>query len=258
VVRDSKHTGKILVELITAPHRNSASVVAQLAALLQTEIPEVSTLVHGVSAKKAQIARADSQQVIFGPGYIEEHLDNFRFRISSESFFQTNSMAAKILLAEVSAGCALTGSEVVWDLYCGTGTMAIGLARAARKVVGFELLPEAVADARINAKLNDVDNCEFALGDIKTLLKSPSLLLDRYGSPQVVVTDPPRAGMHPAVVQKLVALTPPRIVYVSCNPATMARDLKMLAERYRLLQVQPVDLFPHTAHVEVVAVLERK
>ncbi len=258
VVRDSKHFGNILVELITAPHRNSAAVVAQLASLLRTEIPEVSSLVHGVSAKKAQIATADTQKVIFGPGYIEEHLDDYRFRISSGAFFQTNSTAAKILLREVSDGCGLTGSEVVWDLYCGTGTISIGLAKAAHRVVGFELLPAAVADARMNAQLNGVDNCEFALGDMKVLLGNPFPLLDRYGSPQVVVTDPPRAGMHPSVVKNLAALAPPRIVYVSCNPATLARDLKILMERYRLLRVQPVDLFPHTAHVEVVAVLERR
>jgi 23S rRNA (uracil1939-C5)-methyltransferase len=258
VVRDSKHTGRILVGLITAPHRNAATLVSQLASLLQTEIPEVHSLVHGISAKKAQIASGDTQEVIFGPGYIEEHLDDFCFRISAQAFFQTNSLGAKLLLEQVSDGCRLTGSEVVWDLYCGTGTMAIGLARAARKVIGFELLPEAVADARVNGGLNGVDNCEFVMGDVKTLLRSPSRLLDRYGSPEVVVTDPPRAGMHPSVVKSLAALAPPRIVYVSCNPATLARDLKMLMESYRLLRVQPVDLFPHTPHIEAVAVLEKK
>jgi 23S rRNA (uracil1939-C5)-methyltransferase len=257
VVRDSKHSGKILVELITAPHSSAATVVARLASHLQVEVPEVNSLVHGISAKKAQIADADTHETIFGPGYIEERLGNFLFRISSGAFFQTNSAAARILLEQVSEGCALSGSEVLWDLYCGTGTMAIGLAGAARKVIGFEVLPEAVADARINAGLNSVDNCEFVLGDMKALLANPSDLIGRYGSPQVVVTDPPRAGMHPAVVKSLAALAPPRIVCVSCNPATLARDLKMLIENYRLLRVQPVDLFPHTPHIEAVAVLEK-
>ena len=136
--------------------------------------------------------------------------------------------------------------------------MAIGLANGARKVIGFELVQEAVADARTNASLNEVSNCEFVLGDLKGLLADPSSLVDLYGSPQVVVTDPPRAGMHPSVVKQLTALAPPRIVCVSCNPATLARDLKMLREKYRLLRVQPVDMFPHTAHIEAVAVLERK
>ena len=258
VVRDSKHTEELLVELITAPHRNGSAVAAQVASLLQEEIPEVSTLVHGVSAKRAQIASADTQELIFGPGYIEEQLGDLRFRISSSAFFQTNSKAARILMDEVAESCGLTGSEIVWDLYCGTGTIAISLAKTARKVVGLELVSEAVADARVNAGLNGVDNCKFVLGDMQALFGKISHLVDRYGNPQVVVTDPPRAGMHPSVVKSLVALAPPRVVYVSCNPATLARDLKMLMEQYRLLRVQPVDLFPHTPHVEAIAVLERR
>ena len=211
-----------------------------------------------MSAKKAQIAQADTHEVIFGPGHIEEWLGDLHFRISPGVFFQTNSMAAKTLLEQVSHACKLTGSEIVWDLYCGTGTLTIGLAHAARKLIGFEVLPETVADARINARLNGVDNCEFVVGDMKTLLRSPSGLVERYGCPQVVVTDPPRAGMHPSVVKSLKVLAPPRIVYVSCNPATLARDLKMLLEGYRPIRVQPVDLFPHTPHIEAVALLEKK
>lgn len=257
VIRDSKHTGHILVELITAPHRSSSSLLRQLSTLLQAKIPEMSTLVHGVSEKKAQIAIADTQEVVFGPGYIEEYLGDMRFRISSGAFFQTNSNATRILLDQVSEACDLSGSEVVWDLYSGTGTMAIGLARAARKVIGFELLQAAVSNAQTNAGLNGVDNCEFVVGDLKDLLGNSSFA-NNYGSPQVVVTDPPRAGMHPSVVNQLLALAPPRIVYVSCNPATLARDLKVLAEKYRLLRVQPVDMFPHTPHVEAVAVLEKR
>ena len=258
VVRDSKHTGEILVELITAPDHSSPSPIEPLASMLLAEIPQITTLVHGVSAKKAQIASADTQEVIFGPGYIEERLGDFQFRISSGAFFQTNSQAGKILVDQVLAGCALTGPEVVWDLYCGTGTMAIGLASGARKVIGFELNREAVADAKINARLNGIDNCEFVMGDLVGLLNNPSVLIEQYGDPEVVVTDPPRAGMHPSVVKHLAALAPPRIVSVSCNPATLARDLKMLTENYRLLRVQPVDMFPHTPHIEAVAVLERK
>jgi 23S rRNA (uracil1939-C5)-methyltransferase len=258
VVRDSKHNGQILVELITAPHRSGSTVAKQIASLLRTEVPEVSTLVYGISAKKAQIASADGQEVIFGPGSIEENLGDLRFRISAEAFFQTNSNGAKVLLDQVTEGCTLSATELVWDLYCGTGTMALGLAKAARKVIGFEVQPQAVADARINIGLNGVDNCDFVLGDIKDLLAKPQLLIERYGSPHMVVTDPPRAGMHPTVVKNLIALAPPKIVCVSCNPATLARDLTMFMERYRLLRVQPVDLFPHTAHVEAVALLERK
>jgi 23S rRNA (uracil1939-C5)-methyltransferase len=258
IVRDSKHSGQILLELITAPDSRGSAKIEELSSELLAEIPEITTLVHGVSAKKAQIASADTRRVIIGPGYIEERLGDFKFRISAGAFFQTNTQASKILMEQVLAGCALTGSEVVWDLYCGTGTMAIGVAKAARSVIGFELIQEALADARTNARLNGAGNCSFVPGDLKSLLVDPSSLIEQYGSPDVVVTDPPRAGMHPSVVKQLAALAPPRIVSVSCNPATLARDLKILMEKYRLLWVQPVDMFPHTPHIEAVAVLERK
>lgn len=258
VVRDSKYSGQILVELITAPDRSGPTEIERLSSELLAEIPEITTLVHGISSKKAQIATADTRRIIIGPGYIEEKLGDFQFRISSGAFFQTNSQASKILLDQVLAGCALTGSEVVWDLYCGTGTMAMGVAKGANNVIGFELIEEALADARTNARLNGLDNCEFVLGDLKGLLVDPSSLIDRYGSPDVVVTDPPRAGMHPSVVKQLAAMAPPKIVSVSCNPATLARDLKMLMEKYRLIRVQPVDMFPHTPHIEAVAVLEKR
>jgi 23S rRNA (uracil1939-C5)-methyltransferase len=257
VIRDSKVHGSILVEVITAPHRDGASLVARLGAVLQDRFPDVTTVVHGVSAKKAQIASADSRDLLFGPGYIEEHVGDLRFRISPGSFFQTNTQAARILMDQVAEAVGNGETRVVWDLYCGTGALALRLAKTAARVIGFEIVPEAIADAHVNAGLNGVDNCEFVLGDMRTLLARSESLVDRYGSPGVVVTDPPRAGMHPVVVQRLAELGPPRIVYVSCNPATLARDLKILLERYRPLRIQPVDLFPHTAHIEAVAVLEK-
>jgi 23S rRNA (uracil1939-C5)-methyltransferase len=258
VIRDSKMQGSILVELITAPHRNGTSLVAQLAAALQDTFPEITTMVHGVSAKKAQIASADSRDLLFGPGYIEEHVGDLWFRVSPGSFFQTNTQAARLLMDQVAETVGNGEGRVIWDLYCGTGAVALRLAKTAAQVIGFEIVPEAVADAQVNAGLNGMDNCEFVLGDMRTLLARPESLLDRYGSPALVVTDPPRAGMHPLVVQSLAELEPPRIVYVSCNPATLARDLKILLERYRPLGIRPVDLFPHTAHIEAVAVLERR
>jgi 23S rRNA (uracil1939-C5)-methyltransferase len=258
VIRDSKAQGTFLVEVITAPHRRGSGLIAQLAATLQNKIPVLATVVHGVSAKKAQIASADQREVIFGPGCIEEHLGDLRFHISPGSFFQTNTQAARLLLDEVSHAVGAGENQVVWDLYCGTGALAIRLARTAARVIGFEIVPDAVADARVNADLNGVANCEFIVGDMRTLLARPASLLSRYGRPEVVVTDPPRAGMHPLVVKNLLELGPPRIVYVSCNPATLARDLKILFERYRPLRIQPMDLFPQTAHIEAVALLERR
>jgi 23S rRNA (uracil1939-C5)-methyltransferase len=258
VVRDSKAQGTMLVEVITAPHQSDASLIARLAATLRNKLSEVTTLVHGVSAKKAQTASADRRDVICGPGYIEEHLDDLRFRISPGSFFQTNTQAARLLLEQVAHAVGVGANRVIWDLYCGTGALALRLARTAARVIGFEIVREAVADAQVNAALNGVGNCEFVVGDMRALLARPESLLSRYGSPEVVITDPPRAGMHPLVVKNLLEFGPPRIVYVSCNPSTLARDLKILLERYRLLRIQPVDLFPHTAHIEVVALLERR
>jgi 23S rRNA (uracil1939-C5)-methyltransferase len=258
VIRDSKAHGTILVEVITTPHRSGLGLIAQLAATLRDKLPEVTTVVHGVSAKKAQIASAEYREVIFGPGYIEEHLGDLRFRISPGSFFQTNTQAAGLLLDEVARAVGAGDNRVVWDLYCGTGALAVRLARTAARVIGFEIVPEAVADAQVNADLNGVANCEFIVGDMRTLLARPESLLSRHGRPEVVVTDPPRAGMHPLVVKNLLELGPPRIVYVSCNPATLARDLKILLERYRPLRIQPVDLFPQTPHIEAVALLERR
>jgi 23S rRNA (uracil1939-C5)-methyltransferase len=258
VIRDSKMQESILVEVITAPHRQGTSLVSRLAAALQDKFPQITTVVHGVSAKKAQIASADSRDLLFGPGYIEEHVGDLRFRISPGSFFQTNTHAARLLMDQVAETVGNGEHRVIWDLYCGTGALALRLAKTAALVIGFEIVPEAVADAHVNAGLNGVENCEFVLGDLRAFLARPGSLLDRYGSPEVVVTDPPRAGMHPLVVQSLAELGPPRIVYVSCNPATLARDLNILLERYRPLRIQPVDLFPQTAHIEAVAVLERR
>jgi 23S rRNA (uracil1939-C5)-methyltransferase len=257
-IRDSKVQGSILVEVITAPHLNGAGLVARLAAALRVKFPEITTVVHGMSAKKAQIASPDSRDLLFGPGYIEEHVGDLRFRISPGSFFQTNTRAARLLMDQVAEAVGSGEARAIWDLYCGTGALALRLAKAAARVIGFEIAPDAVADARVNAGLNGVENCEFVLGDMRTLLARPGSPVDRYGSPGVVVTDPPRAGMHPLVVESLAELGPPRIVYVSCNPATLARDLKILLERYRPLRIQPVDLFPHTAHIEAVAILERR
>jgi 23S rRNA (uracil1939-C5)-methyltransferase len=210
-----------------------------------------------VNARKAQVAQGGRSRTLWGPGYIEEELQGRRFRISAESFFQTHTGAAAALYGAVIRLGEFTGRETVWDLYCGAGSIALALADRVRRVVGFELVEAAVADAHINSELNRVDNCQFLAGDLKERLQE-ALKSGQYPQPDVVVTDPPRAGMHPQVIQALLELSPQKIIAVSCNPATLARDLALLQEKYEIITVEPFDLFPHTAHIECVVRLEKK
>jgi 23S rRNA (uracil1939-C5)-methyltransferase len=182
-------------------------------------------------------------------------MENLKFRIGPKSFFQTNSAQAYNLYKVVREFAALTGREIVYDLYTGTGTIAQFIAGNAQKVVGIDYVPSAINDAVINASLNQIDNVFFFTGDIKELLK-PNFTKE-HGKPDVIITDPPRAGMHKDVIESLLEILPEKIVYVSCNPATQARDINLLSSHYTVIKVQPVDMFPHTQHVENVVLLER-
>jgi 23S rRNA (uracil1939-C5)-methyltransferase len=257
VLREGKRTGQTLAHLITSGQGDAAAVDA-LGAFLSARYPALTTLVHSRSETKAQVAVGENSRTLWGPGYIEEELCGRRFRISPHSFFQTNPGAAEALYGAISRLGEFTGRETVWDLYCGAGSIALSLASQVGQVVGFELVPEAVADAHLNCRLNQVDNCRFLAGDLKErlqeALKSPHL----YPRPEVVITDPPRAGLHPQVVQALKDLAPRRLLAVSCNPATLARDLALLQDQYDIITIQPFDLFPHTSHIECVARLERR
>ena len=256
VLREGKRTSQILAHLITTDQGDPAAV-EDLAAHLTAHFPAITTLVHSHNRKKAPVARGESSRTLGGPGYIEEQLCGLRLRISAHSFLQTNTAAAEGLYAAISRLGEFTGRETVWDLYCGAGSIALSLASQVRRVVGFELVPEAVNDAYINSRLNGLDNCHFLAGDLKERLRE-TLRVASQPPPEVVITDPPRSGMHPQVVQAIQELSPRRIIYVSCNPATLARDLALLRDHYEILTVQPFDLFPHTAHIECVARLERR
>jgi 23S rRNA (uracil1939-C5)-methyltransferase len=177
-------------------------------------------------------------------------MEGLRFKISPKSFFQTNTHQVHKLYSVVKEFAGLTGSEIVYDLYTGTGTIAQFVAGGATKVIGIEYVPEAIEDAKVNAALNGIDNVEFFTGDIKDMLTAE--FMAAQGKPDVIILDPPRAGVHEDVIFAIRAAAPKRIVYVSCNPATQARDLAMLAEKYTIDAVQPVDMFPHTHHVENV------
>ena len=256
VLREGKRTGQTLVHLITSD-QGEAQAVTALGAHLKSRFPEITTLVHSLSRKKAQVAAGEASRTLWGPGYIEEALGGLRLRISAHSFLQTNTEAAENLYETIRRWGEFTGKETVWDLYCGAGSIALYLAGQVRRVAGFELVQAAVDDAYVNCGLNGIDNCRFLAGDLKVSLQE-ALKAGGPPRPEVVITDPPRAGMHPEVVQALIAVAPRRIIYVSCNPATLARDLTLLQGHYETTEVQPFDLFPHTGHIECVARLDRR
>ena len=183
-------------------------------------------------------------------------MEDLRFKVGPKSFYQTNTEQAYELYKVARNFAGLTGKELVYDLYTGTGTIANFVAHQARQVIGIEYVPEAIEDAKVNAALNKLDNTLFFAGDMKDVLNDD--FIAQYGRPDVIITDPPRAGMHADVVNVILNAAPERIVYVSCNPATQARDLQLLDEKYKVLKVQPVDMFPHTQHVENVVLLTRK
>lgn len=251
IIREGKGTMQSMVHLITAPG-SGASIARALGAHLTETFPALTTFVH--STRKAPSAIAFGEKVVAktGPGYIEDVVLGQKYRISPDSFFQTNTFAAEVLYAKARDYAALTGSETVWDLYCGSGGLSLVMAPQAAKVVGIESVKSAVEDANVNASLNGIENCEFVAGDVRNLIS------DRKESPDVVITDPPRKGMHKDVVAAIIEAAPKRIVYVSCNPTTLARDVALLSEKYSLVETSPVDLFPHSAHVECVALLELK
>jgi 23S rRNA (uracil1939-C5)-methyltransferase len=253
VIRQSRRTNELMVNLVT--FTEDPAVMRKYAAELRTAIPAVTTVVNTINPKKAQIAFGDREVVVAGEGLIHEKLGNLLFEVSASSFFQTNTAQAERLYAIAKEFADLRKSDVVWDLYSGTGSIALFISDAVSQVVGVEAVESAVSDAERNARRNDVQNCTFILGDLKDRLTKDSEWISSHRKPDVMVIDPPRSGMHQHVVEEILQLAPERIVYVSCNPATQARDVKLLASRYEVLALQPVDMFPHTYHVENVAKL---
>lgn len=232
---------------------------AQAKALLEhlhTSFPEVTSLLY-VNNTKCNDTIGDLDVITFaGTPFIYETMEGLRFKVGPKSFYQTNTEQAYELYKVARNFAALTGDELVYDLYTGTGTIANFVARQARQVVGIEYVPEAIEDAKVNAALNGLDNTLFYAGDMKDILTTG--FIERHGKPDVIITDPPRAGMHADVVNAILFAAPRRIVYVSCNPATQARDLALFDTDYRVTKVQPVDMFPQTHHVENVVCLERR
>lgn len=250
MLRHSVDRDEWMVNIITAAQ--DRDIVTPLAESLAAQYPQVVSVVNNVTARKAGVAVGEYEIPLAGESALTDSIGPYVFQISANSFFQTNSRGAAMLYETAKRYAGLTGTETVMDLYCGAGTIGIFLSEAAKTVVGMELVESAVADAEKNCRLNSVTNCRFMQGDIRKGLP------DMGTVPDVMIIDPPRDGMHKDVVKQVMALAPARIVYVSCNPATLARDLLALKEIYRVEEVQPVDLFPHTFHIESVARLTKR
>jgi len=223
--------------------------------LFLKKFPQITTLLYTINEKRNDSMQDLVPQVYFGTGYITETLENFDFKISPKSFFQTNSKQAESLYQVTRNFAELTGKEVVYDLYCGTGSIGIFCSKEAKKIIGVEVVADAIEDAKENARINNLAHTAFFAGDVIDICDDA--FFDTHGKPDVIITDPPRAGMHDKLVKKLLEIQAPLIVYVSCNPATQARDLSLLGEKYTVTKIQPVDMFPHTLHIENVVQLKR-
>jgi len=253
IVRNSVSSGEVMVIVVFGEDEEEQRT--QLLHYLQQAFPAITSLQYVINTKGNDTINDLEVVCFYGKPYIEESMDGIVFTISPKSFFQTNTLQAQTLYRTVRDFAALQGKETLYDLYTGTGTIALYLAAEAKKVVGIEYVPEAIEDAKKNAARNNIHNAVFHAGDMKDLFKPAFFAAN--GQPDVIVLDPPRAGIHPAVVENVLQSGAQRLVYVSCNPATQARDMAVLAAAYRIVKVQPVDMFPHTHHVENIILAEK-
>ena len=247
-------TGEVMVNVIVGEDDEHKTI--GLMHYLKEKIPAITTLLYTVNTKLNDSMFGLESTVFFGNGYVIEKLENYQFKIGPKSFFQTNTKQGERLYQITRDFAALTGKEVVYDLYCGTGSIGIFVSDKAKKIIGVEVIEEAIADAKENAALNNLKDASFFAGDVIDICNDEFFV--QHGKPDVIITDPPRMGMHAKLVQKILDIAAPVVVYVSCNPATQARDLNLLGEKYEVTKVQPVDMFPETYHTENVVQLKLK
>lgn len=251
VIRNSHFTDDLMVNVVT--FRDEPETVNRLCSELVENFPEITTVINNINDQLNPTAIGRYENVLYGPGYITDKIGRHSFKIHANAFFQTNTKQAEKLYRVAKKYAELNEDELLYDLYCGVGTLTLYVADQVNRAIGVELIEVAIENAKSNAKENDVVNAEFILGDMKDTFNDQ--MLNKFGKPDCIITDPPRSGMHPDVVTRLGELAVPKLVYVSCNPSTMARDLKELKEFYRVEKVQPVDMFPQTYHIEAVAKL---
>jgi 23S rRNA (uracil1939-C5)-methyltransferase len=249
MLRHSYFYDEWMVNIITSDKRDAP--IQLLTSILKDKFKEIATIVNNINTRRGGTAIGEWEKVVTGEGYIKDKIGTLTFEISANSFFQTNTMMAERLCQSVKDFASLTGRETIFDLYSGIGTISLFLASQAAHIMGVDISNAAIADAKRNCQLNGIDNCEFFCGDVKMFLSECKI------QPDVVIADPPRVGMQRGVIDRIGRLLPKRIIYISCNPSTLARDIALLKEWYTLKEVQLIDLFPHTYHIESVARLEK-
>jgi 23S rRNA (uracil1939-C5)-methyltransferase len=256
VIKTSHHSDDLIVNLVTSSEDDS--LMKEYVKQLTGGVPQITTIVNNISFKKAAIAIGDYENVIYGSGFISDSIGKYKFRISANSFFQTNTLQAEKLYQTALDFAGLNGDEIVYDLYSGAGTISIFVSGNAKDVFAFESVESAVKDAEENKKINNINNVRFIRTD---LYKSFIPLVQEKNIPiaDIIIIDPPRSGMHQNTVEDVIKINPKKIVYISCNPATQARDIKLLTKGgYKLIKIKPVDMFPHTYHIENVALLVKE
>jgi 23S rRNA (uracil1939-C5)-methyltransferase len=247
-------TGEVMTNVIV--NENDREKIKGLLEHVQREVPAITTLLYTVNTKKNDSLHDLEPVVHSGKGYVIEKLEDFQFKIGPKSFFQTNTRQGEALYKIARDFAELTGKEIVYDLYCGTGSIGIFVSKGAKRIIGVEMISEAIEDARENAALNGLKDAEFYAGDVTDICNED--FFQKHGRPGVIITDPPRVGMHEKLARKILETEAPVVVYVSCNPATQGRDLNLLGEKYEVTRIQPVDMFPHTQHIENVVQLKLK
>ena len=251
VIKIGVHTNEVMVNLVTAGYK--PDIIKPLVNALRDKIPSIKSIVNTINTRKSNIVSGTSK-LIYGREYINEKIGKYVFKISANSFFQTNPYQVKILYDYIIKTANFKKNDIVYDLYCGTGTIGIYVANLVKKVYGIEIVEDAIEDAKFNAKENNINNIQFYCGDLKDILDSKEM--QDIEQPTTIIVDPPRPGLHPNTIKNILTLSPNKIIYVSCNPATMARDIELLvSEKYAIKDLQPIDMFPHTPHIECVTTL---
>ena len=253
IIRNST-TGELMINLVFG--YDDKTEREKICNHLLEKIPSITTLLYTINSKWNDTIYDIDTKIVSGKGYIIEKLGDFNFKISPKSFFQTNSKQAEQLYNVVKDFAALNGNEIVYDLYCGTGSIGIYLSNGTKKIIGVDVIEDAIKDAKENADINNLNHASFFCGDVIEICNDE--FFSSHGRPDVVIVDPPRAGLQAKLVQKIIEIAPKKIIYVSCNVATQARDLQLLNEKFKVEKLQPVDMFPHTHHIECVALLKLK
>lgn len=254
VIRTSEYTEDLMVNLVS--YKDKPEIIEPLSKALREEFPAITTIINNINDRTNPTAVGRYEKVIHGPGYITDRIGSYEFEVDANSFFQTNTRQAERLYAVAREYADIKPGDTLFDLYCGVGTLTLFLSGKASRILGIELSKVAIKNAQRNSRKNGVENVDFLQGDIQKVFGEE--ITEQYGHPDCLITDPPRAGMHPDVVAHLNKLKVPKLVYISCNSSTMARDLKKLSDVYTIEEIQPVDMFPQTYHIETVAKLRLK